>query len=169
MPRECSQYTGLFHGNSYSLKDFQQVVQAAQHSLFTDYHREKVLSKSSSELCESGTSLPRAVSFCSSGKSIAVGCSEGELLVLDIATSEVLKAIRPHGLLARRGILFVTWVQNADSNLNSCSGCQLDGVVQMWRYGGVNLVDRYDCIISHLKCETVSVLCNRVITNSFNC
>jgi WD40 repeat protein len=151
-----------------SLKDCQHGLHAAQHYLFTDYHREKVLSKSSSELCESGTSLPRAVSFCSSGKSIAVGCSEGELLVLDIATSEVLKAIRPHGLLTRRGILLVTWVQNADTNITSCSGCQLDGVVQMWRYGGVNLVDRYDCIISHLKCDTGSDLCNRVITNSFN-
>ena len=114
------------------------------------------MSKSSSELCESGTSLPRAVSFCSSGKSIAVGCSEGELLVLDIATSEILKAIRPHEVFNRRGIMHVTWVHNIDSNLNSCGGCQLDGVVQMWQYGGVNLVDRYDCTISYYECKSIS-------------
>ena len=77
------------------------------------------------------------------------------MLVLDIATNEVLKAIRPHEVLNRRGILHVTWVHNIDSNSNSCGGCQLDGVVQMWQYGGVNLVDRYDCVISHYECKSI--------------
>lgn len=104
--------------------------------------REVVLRKSSSELTGSGTSIPGSVSFCSSGKSIAIGSNEGDLLVLDIATSEVLSTYRHPSKTFRSAVVQVKWVQYVDQPSNYDSECQLTGRLHTWRQGGINLVDR---------------------------
>ena len=104
--------------------------------------RETVLRKSSSELTGSGTSIPGSVSFCSSGKSIAIGSNEGDLLVLDIATSEVMSAYRHPSKTPRGAIVQVKWIQYVDQHSNYHSECQLNGRLHTWRQGGINLVDR---------------------------
>lgn len=101
-----------------------------------------VIRKSSSDLTGSGTSIPGAVSFSSSGKSIAVGSNEGDITVLDIATGEVLSAYRWPLKSLMSAVLQVKWVQYIDQPSNHYSSCQLTGRLHTWRHGGINLVDR---------------------------
>ena len=90
----------------------------------------------------SNDSIPVTVSFCLTGKAIAIGSNEGDLMVLDIATSEVLSAFRWHSNSLKSAIVEVKWVQHIDMLSASCSDCQLTGRLQCWLNGGVNLIDR---------------------------
>ena len=112
---------------------------------------EKVFGKSASDITESGTSLPVTVSFCSSGRALGIGCSEGQVLVLDLESQvSLLSQSRLHTNHDSTPILCVTWVFHDSTNNNDLilqqsdggSSCQSHLRSQIWKYGGVNLADR---------------------------
>ena len=113
---------------------------------------EKVFGKSSSDITESGTSLPVTVSFCSSGRALGIGCSEGQVLVLDLESQvSLLSQRRSHSNHDSTPILRVTWVSHDASTNNdlirrlqsdSGNSCQSHLRSQTWKYGGTNLADR---------------------------
>ena len=107
---------------------------------------EKVFGKSSSDITESGTSLPVTVSFCSSGRALGIGCSEGQVLVLDLESQvSLLSQSRTHLNHDSTPIVRVTWVFHDPSNTtndSSRNNCQSLLRSQIWKYGGANLVDR---------------------------
>ena len=86
--------------------------------------------------------MPGTISFCLTGKAVAVGCNEGDLLVLDIATAQVLSAFQGPNNNVRSSVQQVGWVQHVDPICASYNSCQIIGRMITWRCGGMNLVDR---------------------------
>lgn len=86
--------------------------------------------------------MPLTISFCLTGKAVAVGCNEGDLLVLDIATAQVLSAFQGPNNNVRSSVQQVGWVQHVDPICAAYNSCQIVGRMITWRCGGMNLVDR---------------------------
>jgi hypothetical protein len=112
---------------------------------------EKVFGKSAADITESGSSIPVSVAFCSSGRALGIGCSEGQVLVLDLERQESLLSQCRSSSNGEKTIVRVAWVsydastmRGLGGQLNSGGGsCQSRIRLQVWKScGGVNLAER---------------------------
>ena len=108
---------------------------------------EKVLGKSAADITESGSSIPVSVAFCASGRALGIGCSEGQVLVLDLERQESLLSQCRSSLNSDKSIIRVAWVSHDASSMRSRGGessaCQSNIRLRVWKdCGGVNLAER---------------------------
>jgi len=119
-------------------------------TLYRSLTWEKVFTKAASDVTESGTSMPVVVAFCASGKALGIGCSEGQVVVLDLESRSTMLAQRrsvetePGGSSSSSSpILRVAWVAHDPvASAPSSSSCQSRVRLELWKSGGVNAAAR---------------------------
>jgi hypothetical protein len=99
---------------------------------------EKVLSKKSSDLTNSGSN-PTKLSFNTSGKVLGIGCDNGELGVLGIESMEVVTSFKSNKSISNNSpILFLVWQHGGSNDTNDIK----TPLKNTWINGGINTVAR---------------------------